>query len=180
MYRPLVQGHVYHLLWRNPKLAKKLVETPWSVCVRSMPGNNKHVKSFPTAAWNLGEQKGKVLGHRVWLVRGGKEPVRLQAAVLVVLLDRKHLVLALGHACSVGVTLARQGVLERGNLLSMRQPSKTMFKSVHPVYEATSETASVPIFCTVAWSCSYFPSQDLCSAVHQNAHREKQKKNIKQ
>ena len=84
------------------------------------------MKLLPTTAWELGEQESKVLGHRVWLVRGGKEPVRLQAAVLIILLDGEHLVVALCHAGCVGVTFARQGVLERGDLLGMRQ---AMFKA---------------------------------------------------
>ena len=66
---------------------------------------------------DLGEEECQVLRHWVWLVRGGEEPIGLQAPVLVVLLNGQHLVVALGNACSVRIPLARQSILQRSNFV---------------------------------------------------------------
>ena len=75
------------------------------------------MKLLPTTAWWLCEQERQVLRHRVRLVRGGEESVRLQAPVLVVLLHGEHLVVALCHTGCVGVAFARQRILESSDLM---------------------------------------------------------------
>ena len=80
----------------------------------------KILKSLPylSRIWSdLGEEERQILRHGVRLVRSREEPVCLQTPVLVVLLDREHLVVAGCNACCVGVPFAWKGVLQRSDLV---------------------------------------------------------------
>ena len=66
---------------------------------------------------DLGEEERQILRHGVRLVRSGEEPVGLQTPVLIVLLDREHLVVAGRNACCVGVPFAWKGILQSSNLV---------------------------------------------------------------
>ena len=80
----------------------------------------KILKSLPylSRIWsNFGEKECQILRHGVRLVRSWEQPVGLQAPVLVVLLDREHLVVARGNACCVGVPLSWEGIFQRRNLM---------------------------------------------------------------
>ena len=66
---------------------------------------------------DLREEECQILRHGVWLVWGGEEPVGLQAPVLLVLLRGQHLIVALGNACCVRITLAWKSILQRSDFV---------------------------------------------------------------